>query len=179
VRERPDCVRAFSAGLRRRRAGIYLPNRNAALRGLREALRPGGRLGAVVYSTPEANRFFSVPVSIIRPAAQLPPPLPGQPGPFSLGTPEVLRNELEGAGFVDVDVRAHPAPLRLASAAECVRFERESFGALHQMLSGLSADAQAAVWRQVTDALAEFERADGFEAPCELLVVAAARPSAS
>jgi SAM-dependent methyltransferase len=157
---------------------IYLPDRNAALSGMRAALRPGGRLAAIVYSTPEANRFFSVPVSIIRRAAQLPPPLPGQPGPFSLGTPGVLRHELEAAGFVDVDVRALPAPLRLASAAECVRFERESFGALHQMLAGLSADAQAAVWREITDALTEFEGPDGFVAPCELLVVAAARPPA-
>ena len=157
---------------------IYLPDRNAALGGMRDALRPGGRLGAIVYSTPEANRFFSVPVSIIRRAAQLPPPLPGQPGPFSLGTPDVLRHELEAAGFVGVDVRVLPAPLQLASAEECVRFERESFGALHQMLAGLSADAQAAVWQEITDALTEFEGPDGFVAPCELLVVAAAKPSA-
>jgi SAM-dependent methyltransferase len=157
---------------------IYLPDRNAALSGMRAALRPGGRLSAIVYSTPEANRFFSVPVSIIRRAAQLPPPLPGQPGPFSLGTADVLGHELEAAGFVDVDVRVLAAPLRLASATECVRFERESFGALHQMLAGLSADAQAMVWREITDALTEFEGPDGFVAPCELLVVGAARPSA-
>ena len=155
---------------------IYLPDRKAALSGMRAALRPGGRLAAIVYSTPEANRFFSVPVSIIRRAAQLPPPLPGQPGPFSLGTPEVLSHELEAAGFVDVDVRALPAPLRLASAAECVRFERESFAALHQMLAGLSPDAQAAVWRNINDALIVFEGPDGFAAPCELLVVSAAKP---
>jgi SAM-dependent methyltransferase len=157
---------------------IYLPDREAALSGMLEALRSGGRLGAIVYSTPEANRFFSVPVSIIRRAARLPPPLPGQPGPFSLGTPDVLRHELEAAGFVDVEVRALPAPLQLASAAECVRFERESFGALHQMLAGLGADAQAAVWQEITDALTEFEGPDGFVAPCELLVVAAAKPAA-
>jgi SAM-dependent methyltransferase len=157
---------------------MYLPDREAALSGMGAALRPGGRLGAIVFSTPEANRFFSVPASIIRRAAQIPPPLPGQPGPFSLGTPDVLRHEIDAAGFVDVDVRALPAPLRLASATECVRFERESFGALHQMLAGLSVDAQAVVWREITDALTEFEGPDGFVAPCELLVVAAATPSA-
>jgi hypothetical protein len=54
-----------------------------------------------------------------------------------------LRHELEAAGLVDVDVHALAAPLRLASATECVRFERESFGPLYQMLAGLSADAQA------------------------------------
>jgi SAM-dependent methyltransferase len=128
---------------------MYLPDRKAALSGMRAALRRSGRLGAIVFSTPEANRFFSVPISIIRRAAQIPPPLPGQPGPFSLGTPDVLRREIEAAGLVDVDVHALAAPLRLASATECVRFERESFGALHQMLAGLNADAQATVWREI------------------------------
>jgi len=157
---------------------IYLPNRSAALTGMHAALRPGGRLAAIVYSTPEANGFFSVPVSIIRQAAQLPPPLAGQPGPFSLGTPDILRHELEAAGFADVDVRTLAAPLRLASASECARFERESFGALHQMLAALDADGQAAVWQEITGALTQFEGPDGFVAPCELLVVAAAKPSA-
>src|SRR3954468_16232496 len=35
---------------------MYLPHLEAALGGMRTALRPGGRLGAVVFSTPEANR---------------------------------------------------------------------------------------------------------------------------
>ena len=76
-------------------------------------------------------------MSIIRERAQLPPPLPGQPGPFSLGSPGVLRQALTEAGFVDAEELVLAAPLRLPSAAECVRFERESFGALHQMLAGL------------------------------------------
>ena len=46
------------------------------------------------------------------------------------------------------------------------------------MLAGLSPDAQAAVWQKITDALMEFEGPDGFAGPCELLVVAAANPSA-
>ena len=155
---------------------IYLPDRRRALTGMRTALRPGGRLSAVVYSTAEANRFFSVPVSLIRAAAKLPPPMPGQPGPFGLGTPEVLAEELTAAGFVDVDVRRVSAPLRLSSAAECVRFERESFGALHQMLAGLDTDAQDRVWQDIAEALGAFDGPDGFVGPCELLVVAAGRP---
>ena len=156
---------------------IYFPDRGRALAGMRAALRPGGRLGAIVYSTAQANGFFSVPVSIVRRVAQLPPPQPGQPGPFSLDTAEVVTREVEAAGFVDVDVRSLPAPLRMASVEECVRFERESFGALHQMLSGLDADAQARAWQEVADALGEFAGPDGFVAPCELLVVAAATRS--
>jgi SAM-dependent methyltransferase len=149
---------------------IYFPDQQRALAGMRRALRDGGRIAAVVYSTPDRNEFFSLPVSIIRDRAQLPPPQPGQPGPFSLGGPGVLEDALTTAGFSDVTVTAIPAPLRLAKAADCVQFERESFGALHQMLSGVPEDERPAVWAQIETALARFETAAGFVGPCELLV---------
>jgi len=63
-----------------------------------------------------------------------------------------------------------PAPLRLASAAECTRLERESFGALHQMLAGLTAVEREETWAEIEAALAEFEGPEGFVGPCELLV---------
>jgi SAM-dependent methyltransferase len=154
---------------------IYFPDRAASLAGMRQVLAPGGRIGLVVYSTPERNGFFSLPVSIIRRRAQVPPPLPGQPGPFSLGTDGALAAALEGAGFRDVIVEAVDAPVRLPSAAECVRFERESFGALHQMMAKLSADEQDDTWTEIAAALAHFEGPEGFVGPCELLVATAAR----
>lgn len=154
---------------------IYFPDQQAALAGMRRALRDGGRIGAVVYSTPDRNGFFSVPVSIIRERAQLPAPLPGQPGPFSLGGPGVIEAVLEEAGFRDIRVETVPSPLRLPTAADCVRFERESFGALHQMLSGLNDDERAAAWADIEAQLSRFETGDGFVGPCELLVASAAK----
>jgi SAM-dependent methyltransferase len=155
---------------------IYFPDRATALAGMRHVLTPGGRVGLVVYSTPERNGFFSLPVSIIRRRAQLPPPLPGQPGPFSLGADGALAAALEGAGFRDVTIEAIDAPVRLPSAADCVRFERESFGALHQMMSKLSASDQADTWAEIAEALTRFEGPDGFVGPCELLVATAVKP---
>jgi SAM-dependent methyltransferase len=149
---------------------IYFPDQAGALAGQYRALRPGGRVGAVVYSTPDRNGFFSVPVSIIRRRAQLPPPAPGQPGPFSLGGPGVLEDAFRSAGFRDVGSQAVPAPLRMARAADCVRFERESFGALHQMLGGLTSEEREAAWDEIATELAAFESAAGFEGPCELVV---------
>jgi SAM-dependent methyltransferase len=155
---------------------IYFPDQQRALAGIRHALKPGGRFAAVVYSTAERNPFFAVPVGIIRRRAQLPPPLPGQPGPFSLGAEGVLAKTLEQAGFRDVEVRRVDSPVRLPTAAECVRFERESFGALHQMLAGLSEDERADTWTEIEQALARFEtEAGGFVGPCEMLVGAGTR----
>ncbi|MDQ3734884.1 MAG: class I SAM-dependent methyltransferase [Actinomycetota bacterium] len=151
---------------------IYFPDQQRALGGMRRALRTGGRLSAVVYSTAERNAFFSIPVGIIRRRAQLPPPLPGQPGPFSLGAPGVAETAFTRAGFHDVSVAVVPSPVRMATAAECVRFERESFGALHQMLSVLSAAEREEAWAEIEQELGRFETTSGFEGPCEMLVVA-------
>ncbi len=60
------------------------------------------------------------------------PPLTGQPGPFR-GQPEVLEQALADAGFKDIHVVRGDTPVRLTSAAECLQFKQESYGALHQM----------------------------------------------
>ena len=155
---------------------IYFPDPHRALTEISRKLRPGGRLSAVVYSTPDRNGFFAIPVGIIRRIAGLPVPAPGLPGPFSLGAPGVAERAFSGAGLVDITVTAVPSPVRLASAAECVRFEQESFGALHQMLSGVDAPARAAAWSEIKEALTQFEGPDGFVGPCEMLVISGARP---
>jgi ubiquinone/menaquinone biosynthesis C-methylase UbiE len=149
---------------------IYFPDQHRALTEMRRVLVPGGRVAAIVYSTPERNAFFSMPVSIIRRRANLGAPLPGQPGPFSLGSPGVLAAAYERAGFRDVVVEVMPAPLRLADAAACVQFERESFGALHQMLAGLDESGRDAAWNEIATALRAFEGPDGFAGPCELVI---------
>lgn len=151
---------------------MYLPDKRRALEQARDALRPGGRYAAVVFAEPEANGFFSIPIGIIRRRAELPPPAPGLPGPFSAVN---LGEQLEAAGFRDVDVRRIDSPLRLGSAAECTRLERESFGALHQMLAKLSPEEREATWAEIEEALGAFEEPDGFVGPCVLLVGAGTR----
>ncbi len=154
---------------------IYFPNRDQALRGIHRALAEGGRFATVTYSTAATNQFFSIPVSIIRERAELPPPAVGQPGPFSLADPELLESELRAAGFGEVEVQVVDAPVRLPSAAECVRFEKESFGALHQMLGGMAPEDREDVWTEIEDALGQFETPDGFVGPCELVIAGASR----
>jgi SAM-dependent methyltransferase len=149
---------------------IYFPDQQRALAGMRRALRPGGRLSAVVYSTPDRNQFLSIPVEIIRRRAQLPPALPGQPEPFSLGGPGVIEEAFTRAGFGDIRVTSVAAPVRLASAADCVRFERDSLGALHQMPAGLVEAEREDAWAEIERELARFDTPAGFEGPCELLV---------
>ncbi len=149
---------------------IYFPDQQKALAGMKHALRPGGKVAAMVYSTADKNGFFSIPVSIIRGRAALPPPLAGQPGPFSLGGEDVLEQAFTRAGLVDVESRVIDAPVRLGTAAECLRFEKESFGALHQMLSGLNDEEKEAAWAEIETELEKFQSNGGFVGPCELVV---------
>lgn len=174
--ERHDTIAEGSFDAAISRVGlIYFPDQQKALRGIRHALRDGGRFAAVVYSTPDRNPFFALPVGIIRRRAQLPPPLPGQPGPFSLGADGVLEAALAKAGFRDIEVRRVDSPVRTPSAAECVRFERESFGALHQMMAALTPAERADTWKEIEDTLRKFETPEGFSGPCEMLVGSGAR----
>jgi SAM-dependent methyltransferase len=154
---------------------IYFPDRARALRGIRSSLRDGGRFAAIVYTTADRNGFFATPVALIRNRAGLPAPSPDQPGPFSLGEPAVARQALLDAGFHDVRVETMAAPLLLPSAADCVRFERESFGALHQMLSGLEEHERQKIWIDVESALQVYETEAGFVGPCELHVISGSR----
>jgi cyclopropane fatty-acyl-phospholipid synthase-like methyltransferase len=168
--EKPDQPDASFDAVLSRLGLIYFPDRSGALQGARRVLRSGGRVVLAGFTTPDQNRFFSIPISIIRRRANLPAPAPGLPGPFSLGGPGVMEALLKEAGFVDVQARKVQPPLKLQSAAECARFERESFGALQQMLAALPAAEQSAAWDEIEQELRAFEGGGAFEAPTELVV---------
>ena len=155
---------------------IYFPDQQKALKEMLRVLKRGGKVAAIVYSTPEKNKFFSVPVSIIRNRAKLPPPLPGQPGPFSLGAEGIIEKAFSQAGFTNVKSELVESPLLLPSAKECVRFEKESFGALHQMLSGLSDSEKESVWEEIEKELQKFKSENGFVGPCEMVVAVGEKP---
>lgn len=165
--ELPDA--AFDAVLSR--VGlIYFPDQQRALAEISRVLVPGGRIAAMVYSTPERNAFFSIPIRIIRRRAQLPPPAPGQPGPFSLGDPGVLEQAYRQAGFREITIRTVDVPLRMASVAEYLRFARESFGALHQMLAGVTEAEREDIWDEIARELRQFEGPTGFVGLCEMII---------
>ena len=153
------------------RLGVMVfPHQEKAVSGFRRVLKKDGRLGLIVFSTPENNLFFSGPLSIVRRHARLPAPLPGQPGSFSLGSPGVIDNLLTRSGFRDVQVVRQLAPLRMSSADECVRFMKESFGNLHQMMSRLSEKEKSEAWEQIRSEMGQFETGGRFTGPCELVI---------
>lgn len=108
--EKPDLPDASFDAVLCRLGLMYMPHPVTALREWRRVLKAGGRVAVVVFSTPDRNSWGAVPASIIRRRAQLPPPVPGQPGPFSLGGPGVLEGMFNQAGFANPEIRAVPVP---------------------------------------------------------------------
>ena len=58
----------------------------------------------------------------------------------------------------------------MTSAAECIRFERESFGAFNQMMAHLPREERESIWDEAQVAMQVFEGPGGFEVPCEPIV---------
>ena len=77
------------------------------------------------------------------------------------------------AGFADIQAKAVSAPLELLDAQQYLAFEKQSFGALHEMMSELSLEERESVWHDIGEALKPYESGTGLSCPCELLVVVA------
>ena len=54
-------------------------------------------------------------------------------------------------------------------------FERESFGAFNQLMAHLPPDEREAIWDEAEVAMQVFEGPQGFQAPCEPLLVVGAK----
>jgi SAM-dependent methyltransferase len=173
--EKPELPDASFDAVLCRLGLMYMPHPVIALREWRRVLKPGGRVAVVVFSTPDRNAWGAMPASIIRRRAQLPPPVPGQPGPFALGGPGVLEVAFREAGFADAEVHAVPAPHAIESAADYVRVAREAFGGFKAMMAHLPPGERESVWNEVEASMRRFESPAGFEAPGECLVGAATK----
>jgi ubiquinone/menaquinone biosynthesis C-methylase UbiE len=147
-----------------------------ALLGVWRALRPGGKVAVVVFTTAAANPFMAKPMQILLRHTGKTPPAPGQPGIFALGAPGMLERLLADSGFADVEQRTLALPLRIPSAAQALAMMQEAFGAYRAVVSDSPDAVRVAAWAEVADALKTFETATGIVAPAEALVAAGVKP---
>ena len=149
-----------------------------ALVGARKALKPGGRLAALVFSQPQYNPCLAIMMSTALRAAGLPARSPFEPGMLmSLGQPELLAHLLHDAGFADISVTPLAAPFYAPTVRHYIDFVRTSGSPIMEILALLSNEAQNNAWRDIGAQLAAFTTPAGWVGPNELLLCAGAAPA--
>jgi len=155
---------------------MFFPDPLQGLREMRRALKPGGGVCTVVFSTPEANPCIAILMSTALQRAGLPPRDPFRPGGLlSLGKPGLADELFRAAGFRDVATTRLDAPFRLPAARAYLDFVRASASPIQQILAKLDAAAADAAWAEMEERLKVFGSADGWIGPNELLLTAARR----
>ena len=92
----------------------------AAMRNVRKALKPGGRLIFITWRTIDDNPWLGAPKAVV--LRFLPPPgedaLTCGPGPFSMSNPSLVSAQLEAAGFRDISFERTDGPVMVGNSVE-------------------------------------------------------------
>jgi ubiquinone/menaquinone biosynthesis C-methylase UbiE len=158
---------------------MFFTNPVAALRNVRAAIRPGGRLVMVVWRRREDNgwlyRAQTVVEKIVSRPDEYDDPTCG-PGPFSMAGADTTSDVLLYAGYTDIALRRCDIPILIGrDLDEAVEFVK-ALGPAGEILR-LAGDSAAHLHGQVDEALreglSEYAGDDGVRAPASTWIVTA------
>jgi ubiquinone/menaquinone biosynthesis C-methylase UbiE len=100
---------------------MFFANPVAALRNVRAALRPDGRLTMVVWRRREDNPWLHEAELVVKPLIDEPEETDEArcgPGPFSMANADTVSQMLLGAGFDEIELRRCDRPFRIGGDLE-------------------------------------------------------------
>ncbi|MFN8215491.1 MAG: class I SAM-dependent methyltransferase [Solirubrobacterales bacterium] len=160
----------------------------SALANLRRALRPGGRLVAVVWRRKPDNQWVHRAQLAVE--AQLGPPAPSgtptidgapAPGPYSMADADLFSDQLTAAGFERIAFERCDMPIRLGADLDAaVEFSMAMGpgGELIREAGERGERLRPAIAAEIRAALADLERPDGVWAPASTWLLSARAPRA-
>ncbi len=153
-----------------------------ALRYIRKALAPTGRLCMVVWRKREANECLHAAELVVRELLGDPPKqdqVTCGPGPYTMASPDLVGDQLVAAGYTDIAFERSDAPIEIgANVEEAIRFAL-ALGPAGEVvrLAGEAAVARKAeLEAAIAKTLAAYVRPDGVWAPSSCWIVTA-RPA--
>jgi SAM-dependent methyltransferase len=166
------------------RMGImFFANPVQALANIRSAMRPGGRLCAVVWRRKLDNDWLHRAELVVEEYLERPEetdePTCG-PGPFSMANADTLTEQLQIAGFEAVTLRRCDIPIKVGGDIEEALDMTLAIGPAGEVLRlwGDRVDEiRPTIRREVREALTEFEGPDGLSAPASTWIVSATAPA--
>jgi SAM-dependent methyltransferase len=149
----------------------------AAFANLRQAARPGGRLGFVAWRDRRDNPWAVTPARIARQYVELPPtPPPNSPGQFGFADEGFVTEILERAGWADVAIERFDTEIAVgADPADAADFLIE-MGPAAPALAGSGAETRQKAWNDLQAALAAHARPGGVHMGFSTWIVTARRP---
>ncbi len=165
------------------RMGImFFANPVQALRNVREALVPGGRLCAVVWRRKEDNPWVRRAELVVEEYLEHPEetdePTCG-PGPFSMANADTVSGQLRIAGFEEISLRRSDLPLKIGNDLDHAVEFNMSLGPAGEVLrlwEDRIDEIRPKIAASLREALAEFEGPDGVFAPASTWIVGARAP---
>ncbi|MGA2454204.1 MAG: methyltransferase domain-containing protein [Solirubrobacteraceae bacterium] len=158
---------------------MLLADPAAALAEARRVLRPGGRIALAVWDALASNPWALLPGQELVERGLAPAPAPGEhgeprPGPFALGDAERVRELLEQAGFVEVEVQTLQLDRHHTSFAELWETTLDLSAGFHDAVLSRPASEIAEIERSLAARFEPYTAADGtLEVPGRTLVAAA------
>lgn len=162
---------------------MFFANPVAALRRVREALAPGGRLVMVVWRAKVENEWVyraqTITERFVTKPEEYDEPTCG-PGPFSMGNADTTSGILLSAGFEEITLRRSDLPIVIGANVEEAAELAMSLGPAGEILrlAGDRADhLHEPVAAALQEGLAEWVGPEGVVAPASTWIVSAVSPS--
>lgn len=153
-----------------------------ALRNIRKALKPGAPLRMVVWRKKDTNEAFYNAELIVRDILGDPPKndqVTCGPGPFSMASPDLVSDQMKGAGWTDITFERSDADLFFGkTVAEAIDFALTlgPAGEVVRLAGDAGIQRRAEIEAALTSAIAPLMREDGCYAPSSCWIIGARAP---